>query len=69
MSKYKSVKEACEARAISHRGDTGEMVRELLLNTDLTQAQIARKLGISQPSVSGHIKRLLKEEEKSGPPK
>jgi predicted XRE-type DNA-binding protein len=53
---YGSFMEAIEGRRMRYsKGSTRRRVIDLLLNTDMTQAEIAEAVGISPSGVSVHI--------------
>lgn len=61
---FESIKAACEARKYrsEFNSNTREEVKKLLLETKMTQQQMADKLGVSQPTVQRHIQALAKAE-------
>lgn len=59
---YKSIEEAHQHRKHRPRSVTREKVKEMYLTTDMSQADIAKKLGLSQASISHHIRALLRDE-------
>jgi transposase len=58
---YKNRMEAMRARKIGMGSGMRERIMELLINTDMTQTEIAEELGISQGTVASHVSREYRQ--------